>query len=131
MLYDGIIRFITCAIEKIKEGNIEERYNQLAKATHIIDALHASLDFKNGGTVAPELDKYYTSIYLRIMSVNTSNSVETLEQVLKEVAVMRDAWKEIDESTVNAEPKNLHLISDAMSSFNPEQPPEGGIEISA
>jgi flagellar protein FliS len=96
MLYDGLIRIINQAMEAIKNNDIQTRYNLLEKACLVINGLQDSLDFTQGGNIATLLDDYYFSIYIRIVNVNNDNNSKILTNVLEELAMMRDAWQEVD-----------------------------------
>lgn len=99
MLYDGIIKAVNAAKDAINHNNIQERFNNLERATNIINGLQASIDFENGGEIAQILEDYYMSIFLRLTSVNHNNSTEICEHVLNELKIMRDAWVEVDQIT--------------------------------
>ncbi|KKB96543.1 flagellar protein FliS [Candidatus Arcanobacter lacustris] len=96
MLYDGLIKIINQAMEAIKNNDIQGRYNLLEKACLVVNGLQDSLDFTQGGDIATLLDDYYFSIYMRIVNVNNDNNAKVLENVLEELAMMRDAWQDVD-----------------------------------
>lgn len=97
LLYDAAIRFVQQAREAIEAGNIEERYNLLQKAGNIIMGLHTAVDFEKGGDIAHILNNFYTSIDLRLLSINHRNDPAMCDQVVKELKLMRSAWNEIDQ----------------------------------
>lgn len=96
MLYDGAMRFITKAMDAIKENNIQERFNNLERASKIILGLQSALDFDRGGEVAKVLDEYYHNIDMRLVSVHYNNDASICEKVLRELKIMREAWEEVD-----------------------------------
>ncbi|MBN8828573.1 MAG: flagellar export chaperone FliS [Sphingobacteriia bacterium] len=98
MLYNGIIKHITKVKEAIAENDIQSRYNFLDKAAAIILGLQTSLDFDKGGEVSKLLDNYYYSIYMRIMSIHNTNSIEMCDQIIKELKMMKESWEDIDKS---------------------------------
>lgn len=103
MLYDGAIRFIKKAIQSIQEKDIQERYNNLEKAGKIIMGLQASLDFDKGGDISKILDQYYHSIDMRLILAQRTNDIAALEQVNKEIEMMRDAWDEVDKMVTSSD----------------------------
>lgn len=103
MLYDGALRFIQKAIEAIKANDIQERYNNLHKASKIMMGLQASLDFDNGGEIATILDQYYYSIDIRLIRAQGKNDLEAVQQIKKEVQMMKEAWDEVDQMTTLSE----------------------------
>lgn len=115
MLYDGVIRCVRRAIEAIGQADYETRFNQLAKACEIINGLSNSLDYENGGEIAPLLGDYYASIDARLFTVHRTNSIEVCNAVIRELRMMRDAWDEIDQNSgvQPAPPVETHLHSGA------------------
>lgn len=100
MLYDGAIRNLQQAREAISERRIQDRYNLLSKASEIVLGLQGCIDFENGGDVATTLFDFYSSVDSRIISIHRSNSIETCDQLIKELKEMREAWNEIDRKLV-------------------------------
>jgi flagellar protein FliS len=96
MLYDGTVRFMTQAREAMERNDIQERYNTLEKASAVISALQSAIDFENGGEIAQLLDNYYYSIYMRMISLHRSNSIEVCDAIIRELKIMRDSWHEVD-----------------------------------
>lgn len=112
MLYDGAIRFVQQSVEAIRREDYETRYNLLTKTSEIITGLQNSLDFENGGDIAKLLYDFYASIDARIFSVHRSNHIPTLESVMKELRMMRDAWHEIDRQQAEEAAKS-HMVEGA------------------
>lgn len=108
MLYDGAIRFTKQAKAAITENRIEDRFNLLNKVGEVMIGLQASLDFVNGGEIAPLLYDYYSSIDSRIIYVQRTNDIKVLDSVIAELKQMRGAWGDIDarsEAGDSLEPK--------------------------
>jgi flagellar secretion chaperone FliS len=98
MLYDGAIARLHEARRAIAEGRIEDRFNAVQKASRIVDALHACLDFERGGEVAPLLDRLYTYVSLRMQRINTGNDAAVCDEVIARLGELRDAWRTLAES---------------------------------
>ncbi len=96
MLYDGAIRFIQQARLAIEKTRIEDRFHLLNKASEVLLGLQGSLDFDNGGEVAPLLFDYYSSLDARILYVQRSNDLKVLDSVMTELKQMRGAWGNVD-----------------------------------
>lgn len=109
MFYDAIINFLKLTKKAIIENNIADRYNYSIKATKIIEGLQACLDVELGGDVTILLDKFYNSIFTKIMNINLKNCPIQCESIIEEVRLMRSAWVEVDEKTniSSNESKNL------------------------
>jgi len=103
MLYEGAINFIEQAKEAIREQNYEKRYNLINKAIAIITGLNSCLEFnEQTNDVATALDEYYQSIDMRLLFINTNDSIEDCDGVIEDLKVMLNAWRDIaDENTSN------------------------------
>ncbi len=119
LLYDGTIRLVQQAKEAIAEKRIEDRYNLLIKASELIGGLQGCLDFDNGGEIARVLYSYYSSIEARLFSIHRSNSIDDCDGIINDLKQMRDAWVEIEQSTVpdNAKIKDSEGFSSETSSL--------------
>lgn len=103
MLYDGAIRFAKQAKTAIEENRIEDRYNLLHKVSEILMGLQGSLDFDNGGEIAPLLFDYYSSLDARILYIQHKNDVAILDSIISELKQMRDAWGKVDSHNITTE----------------------------
>ncbi|HEU5047013.1 MAG TPA: flagellar export chaperone FliS [Rickettsiales bacterium] len=137
MLYDGIIKCLKYAEIAARENRIEDRYNQLIKASEIVMALQSSIDFDKGGDIAGILHEFYTQIARRIISVNFLKDAEKAGQLclelLEEVKQMRNVWDDIDRSlTQGTQPKQGESQPVQQSApAKPESKDGSGITISA
>ncbi|MDG1286030.1 MAG: flagellar export chaperone FliS [Rickettsiales bacterium] len=104
MLYDGAIRFMQQARLAVEETRIEDRFNLLNKASEVLLGLQGSLDFDNGGNVAPLLYDYYSSLDARILYVQRSNDLKILDSVIAELKQMRGAWGDVDSQQTTGAP---------------------------
>jgi len=137
MLYDGIIRCLKHAEIAARENRIEDRYNQLVKASEIVMALQSSIDFDKGGDIASILHEFYTQIARRIISVNFLKDVEKASQLclelIEEIKQMRNVWDDIDRSlTQGTQPKEVVESQPVQQSpAKPDSKDGSGITISA
>ncbi|AIL64531.1 Flagellar protein FliS [Rickettsiales bacterium Ac37b] len=99
MLYNSMEKFIKQSIDALKNSNLEIHYNMMMKTTSIITALHNSIDFDKGGEIAKVLHNYYTSLSIKILSIYKDNNIDLVEELLKDIIMMRTAWEEIDKSS--------------------------------
>lgn len=104
MLYDGAIRFMQQARKAIEDKRFEDRLNLLQKAADILIGLQGSLDFKNGGEIAPLLYDYYSSLDSRILYIHRTNDLRILDSAIAELKQMREAWGVVDTGEVKVEP---------------------------
>jgi flagellar secretion chaperone FliS len=101
MLYDGAIARLHEARRAIAEGRVEDRFNAVSKASRIVDALHACLDFDHGGEVAPLLDRVYTYVSLRMQRINVANDPAVCDEVIARLGELRDAWRALADGAVS------------------------------
>lgn len=95
MLYEGAMRFVREAKQAIQERRIEDRYNHVAKAYKVIDALHCCIDFDKGGDIARTLDRYYNYILTRLTQINVGNDANICDEVVDSLRTMCRAWEQI------------------------------------
>ena len=93
MLYEGPIKFCNIALMAMEKGNIEKTHINIVKAQKIIVEFRTTLDFKY--PVANDFDIIYDYIYRRLVEANLKKDPEILEDALKYIRQMRDAWKEV------------------------------------
>jgi flagellar protein FliS len=99
LLYNGIIRFLEQAragftLDDPKEFN-ETINNNLQRAQAIINELNQSLNLAKGGEFARRMRGLYDYFDRRLQESNMAKSEPGLLEVLKHVAVLRDAWAEM------------------------------------
>jgi flagellar protein FliS len=96
MLYDGAIRFLSVAREKMTTEELEARHTNLLKAQRIIAELLASLDKENGGEVAANLSRLYTFMLQELVEANLHDRSEPIETVIGMLRELRGAWAEVE-----------------------------------
>ena len=94
MLYDGAINFSRIAMEKAANGDNSERGKYVSKAQAIVAELMNSLDHEVGGVVAERLTQLYMYIINEYVKANVNNSVNSLENTIKILSMLRDTWVE-------------------------------------
>jgi flagellar protein FliS len=99
MLYDGVIRFLRQAKEAMLEKRIEDRFNLLLRASQIIVGLRSSIDYTVGGDVAHTLERFYTGIDVRILSLNfNKDGADLCDGIIEDLKSMRDVWDNIHQN---------------------------------
>ena len=99
MLYDGAIKLCNIAIEAIDKKDYKKANINIQKAEKIIGEFQGTLDFKY--PVAKDFDRVYSYLMMRLIKANMKKDTEILEEVLRHLREMRDAWKEIMQKTKN------------------------------
>ena len=96
MLYEGAIRFLGQAINKlIEKGNMGEKAKLVEKAVNIIDYLKSCLDKDNGGEVTDNLDRIYEYMLIELTEANLNNDKNKIEEVVKLFLPLAEAWADI------------------------------------
>lgn len=93
MLYEGAIKFCNIAIVGIEQGNVQKAHDNIMKTQRIIEEFQITLDRKY--EVAKDFDAVYNYLVMRLREANVKKDVAILEEVLKHLRTMRDAWKEV------------------------------------
>ena len=92
MLYDGAVRFLAAAREAHGRRDLIARGNALSRALAIIAELQSTLNLKEGGAIAAELDRLYSYITWRLMDVNVKQDGTALDEAHKLLSTLSDAW---------------------------------------
>lgn len=95
MCYDGMIRFMGKAKEAIEKKDIVNKVKFINKTLAIVDELQNSLDFRQGGEVARNLDRIYDYFNNELMKVSMKDDLEILAHLLTLTRDLRSAWAEI------------------------------------
>ena len=93
MLYEGAIKFCNIAIVGIEQENIQKAHDNIMKTQKIIEEFQITLDRKY--EVAKDFDAVYNYLIMRLREANMKKDAAILEEVLKHLRTMRDAWKEV------------------------------------
>jgi flagellar protein FliS len=96
MLFDGAELAVRMAIRYIQDGDLQKKSDAITKASCIIaSGLRASLDARQGGDIAGQLDALYDYMIKRLMLAHINNQIEPLEEVLGLLRELHGAWKQI------------------------------------
>lgn len=93
MLYEGAIKFCNIAVTAVEERDIEKAHINIVKVEKIVSELKSSLNPKY--EVSQDFDNIYSYLLERLTQANVRKDKEILEEVLKHLRTMRDAWKEV------------------------------------
>jgi flagellar protein FliS len=96
MLYDGALRFL----ERARAGFSQEDpsalnmavNNNLQRAQEIIRELNYALNMEKGGELAATLSRLYDYFEHRIIESNFKKTPDGIEEVIRHLSVLRDAW---------------------------------------
>lgn len=96
MLFDGLIDSINKGRGAMARGEVEEKGKALGKAARILEeGLKAGLNLEQGGELADNLRNIYDFCIVELTTANLKNDENKLEDVLKIIEPIANAWKEI------------------------------------
>lgn len=95
LLYDGAIKFLEQAREAMAQRNLVAKRDAMSRATAIIQELQHMLNMEAGGEVAERLDGLYTYILGRCYDANMQLDPSGLEETIRLLTPLRDAWSAI------------------------------------
>ena len=97
MLYEGAIKFCNIAIAAVEQRDIQKAHINIIKVERIIEEFQSTLNYKY--PVAKDFSNVYEYLQERLAQANIKKDKEILEEVLKHLRSMRDAWKEVMRKT--------------------------------
>ncbi|HPX88206.1 MAG TPA: flagellar export chaperone FliS [Methylophilaceae bacterium] len=99
MLYDGAISACRGAIVHMQHQEIQKKSDMIAKAIMIIESgLRLSLNKKEGGEIATNLDALYIYMSNRLTIANIRNEPQIITEVIQLLADLKGAWEAIEKT---------------------------------
>ena len=95
MLYDGTIRFLKIASNKIRGDDLEGAHNSITKAKNIISELMTSLNTEKSGRVGASLKSLYVYMFNRLIDANIQKKVEYIDEVCDLMVELREGWRSV------------------------------------
>jgi flagellar protein FliS len=95
MLYDGAIKFMKLAIEKIEVGDVEGKSHCINKAVDIVNELNAVLNTQEGGEIAANLRKLYLFMSNRLAEADVKRDTQRIRDVISLMEELNQGWKAI------------------------------------
>lgn len=115
-LYDGIMRFLSKAIDAVERADVDGRRAAVRRALDIIIHLQARLRMDIGGEPAQALSEFYAAIFAQILQGSQSASRQKFEHAIDCVRNVRDAWRQVAK-----DPEACRMVGSA-SSVRPVPP---------
>jgi flagellar protein FliS len=107
MLYKGATRFLASAIEAIEAKNVQAASNSFLKAQAIITELSDTLDMKQGGDLALNLQRIYEYMNFRLVEANLRKDAAPAREVDGLLREMLPAWEHTAKQTAAAPARRL------------------------
>jgi len=108
MLYDGAIKFLRIAIENIPKKKYDSVNTNIIKAQDIITELMLSLNFEVGD-FANKLYGLYSYMNKRLVEANIKKAIEPIEEVIKYLIELKEAWEQISHIATQNDDVNIDL----------------------
>lgn len=105
LLYDGAMKYLSQAKERILARDFKGKGQLLAKASDVINELQSSLNKEKGGEIAENLSRLYFYCNSRLLMANLKMDTEAIDQVINILKGLRSAYAEIKGSTEAAMPE--------------------------
>ena len=95
LLFKAVLDKLAIAEGAISRGDVPARCDAIFKATNIVIELKSTLDIKNGGNVASELDRLYEFSINELLDANSQKSIEKIRSVRAVISQINEAWIQI------------------------------------
>jgi flagellar protein FliS len=92
MLMDGALERLNAARGCMERDDTGQKAQLLHRVISIIAELRGSLDHRQGGPLAHNLDDLYEYMARQLMRANVENRVGLLEEVISLLGEIRSAW---------------------------------------
>ncbi len=104
MLYEGAIRFLSVARQKLQEGDYALKGVYIGKAQAIVTELNSSLNMEAAPEIAGDLRALYNFIYRHLTEANVERSADKVNECISILSELRDAWEQVAAAPENAAP---------------------------
>lgn len=95
MLYDGALRYLAQARDKMLAKDYAAKGVLISKVIDIINELSSSLNLEKGGSLATNLNNLYVLCTARLLQANLKMNIESLDSVVQILSGLRSAYAQI------------------------------------
>lgn len=95
MLFEGALERIAQAKGAMAQNQLARKGEMIGKAVAIVGGLQGSLNDKDGGSLAENLDNLYDYIIRRLTQANYENNPEYLDECGRLLGEIKSAWDAI------------------------------------
>ncbi len=122
MLYDGAVKFLRQAQEKINEKDYAQKGILISKALDVIAELDGSLNVQKGGEIAQNLHNLYFYCNTRLLLANMNMDNALIDEVIKILSGLRSAYGEIIEKQTGVQTSASQQSAPAGKQTGPRAP---------
>jgi flagellar protein FliS len=101
MLYDGAIRSLRQSADAMRKGDRERARNRMRSGEAIIDELNRALDMGQG-QIPSQLRAIYLFSKRLLIQANLETDASTIDTVVRLLSDLREAWAQIEGSSVQS-----------------------------
>lgn len=95
LLYDELVRALNIAALAAEKKNFSLRADRVTRATAILFALEAGLDFERGGDVSRTLAQLYRGLRAQVLDASIGTDPAPFRAVAKDIAEIAGAWNSV------------------------------------
>jgi flagellar secretion chaperone FliS len=121
-LYEQAIEDLRRAVIAQEKGDIEARTRGINHALTVIAQLQGSLDMEHGGEVAKNLARFYSLVRAGLTEAQAMQSTRVLEQQSSQLAIVHEAWLEVERATAAPMPQSAGPAQAGPSTPSRENP---------
>lgn len=99
MLYDGAVKFLRVAKEKLREGDCALKGIYIGKAQDIIAELNGCLNVEAAPQIAQDLRALYSFLYRHLNEANIERSEQKIDECIRILEELRETWREVADRT--------------------------------
>lgn len=93
LLYDGAIKYLSIAANKMNGGDLYEAHTNLIRGKSIVAELLASLNMDAGGEIAENLQRLYAYMFNELIDANVEKDTKRIMGVVELLKQLREAWR--------------------------------------
>ena len=102
MLYDGALRSLEQAADAMDRRDMPAKAEAMSRSFAIIAELQNTLNVRDGGELARQLDALYAHMHERLVDANIQRSSAPIRDVINLLRPLRDAWSQVATAVVPA-----------------------------
>ena len=122
MLYDGAIKFLNQAKERIDAKDYVNKGKLISCAIDIINELASSLNPEKGGALAENLNQLYFYCNKRLFMANSRMDTVPIDEVIKILGGIRSAYAQIMDTPEAVAAMEQAAVTAAATAKNPRAP---------
>jgi flagellar protein FliS len=117
LLYEQAVEDLRRALAALRENDIEGRTRHINHALLVLGHLEATLDKKQGGPVALDLQRFYAQLRVGLMEAQGRQSAALLEDQISHLMQVLGAWCEVERR--HAAPAGTGSVSEPQPERSP------------